>query len=220
MHVGAMAPTDSKFIQSVPDFALEQNLIDAGARFVAGVDEVGRGPLAGPVVVSAVILDPNNIPDGLNDSKKLTHKKREAVFIDIIATAHVSVISAPPSIIDQLNIRGATLWAMTRAVATLGQAPCHALIDGRDIPPGLICPADYVIKGDGRSLSIAAASIVAKVVRDRMCPIMDADGGDYAFARHKGYGTAIHLEALNQQGPSPHHRMGFAPVAHAARRRC
>lgn len=202
--------------KALPDFALEQKLRDSGENFIAGVDEAGRGPLAGPVVVAAVILDPDNIPDGLNDSKKLTAKRREAVFSQITSTAHVSVISAPPSIIDRLNIRGATLWAMKLAIDTLSQPPCHALIDGRDVPAGLICPADFVIKGDAKSVSIAAASIVAKVMRDRMCPIMDMDDEAYSFSKHKGYGTAIHLDALKRVGPSRHHRQSFAPVAQAS----
>lgn len=213
-----MTPHDSKSHIKLPDFAFEQGLIDAGAQSVAGVDEAGRGPLAGPVVVSAVILDPHNIPVGLNDSKKLSPKRRDAVFDDIVTSAYVSVVSAPPSIIEQRNIRGATLWAMAKAVAALGQRPDHALIDGRDIPPGLICPADFIISGDSKSVSIAAASIIAKVMRDRMCQTMHSDNAEYAFSRHKGYGTAAHLEALKQYGPSTHHRMDFAPVALSARR--
>lgn len=207
-----MASNDS----SPPDFSREQKLLDAGGRYIAGVDEVGRGPLAGPVVVAAVVLDPVHIPVGLNDSKKLTEKRRIALFDQIIASSFVSVVTAPPTIIDRLNIRGATLWAMARSVACLSIEPNHALIDGRDIPSGLVCPADYVIGGDAKSVSIAAASIVAKVVRDRMCPIMDVDHAGYAFARHKGYGTAVHMEALKTQGPCPHHRHSFAPVRAAA----
>lgn len=208
------SPTTKK---PMPDFSLEQKLHANGVRYVAGVDEAGRGPLAGPVVVAAVVLDPDRIPDGLNDSKKLSEKRREALFIEIMATGFVSIVTAPPSVIDRLNIRGATLWAMTEAVKGLSQLPAHALIDGRDIPPGLPCPADYLIGGDGKSVSIAAASIIAKVMRDRMCPIMDADDPAYDFARHKGYGTALHMDVLVKSGPSPHHRMSFAPVRSAVR---
>lgn len=211
-------PDSSPARKTFPDFTHEQKLLDGGVRFVAGVDEVGRGPLAGPVVVAAVILDPGNIPQGLNDSKKIAPRRRDQLFDEIVATSFVSVVTAPPSVIDSLNIRGATLWAMAQSVAGLSQAPCHALIDGRDIPPGLICPADFLIGGDGKSVSIAAASIVAKVMRDRMCPIMDVDRPGYEFARHKGYGTAVHMQALTDQGPSSHHRQSFAPVRDAAQK--
>lgn len=184
-----------------------------GAQCVAGVDEAGRGPLAGPVVVAAVRLDPTHIPQGLNDSKKLTAARREALFAEIMACADVAVATAPPDDIVTLNIRGATLAAMARAVRAL---PCPAdrvLVDGRDVPPGLPCPGLALIAGDGRSVSIAAASIVAKVVRDRMCAIMDCDAPHFGFAGHKGYGTAAHLAALTAHGPCRHHRAAFAPVA-------
>jgi ribonuclease HII len=207
-----MARSDSS---QRPDFSRERALIANGLRFVAGVDEAGRGPLAGPVVTAAVILDPEDIPQGLNDSKKLTPKRRDALFKTILVRAHVAVAVAPPVLIDRLNIRGATLWAMRQAVLGLGQRPEHVLIDGRDIPDNLPCPASYLIGGDGLSLSIAAASIVAKVTRDRMCPVMDQDHPGFLFARHKGYGTEIHMEALSLHGPTPHHRQSFAPVAEA-----
>jgi len=185
----------------------------AGANIICGVDEAGRGPLAGPVVVSAVILDPKNIPAGLNDSKKLSAKRREILFGQIIETASVSIISAPPHIIARLNIRGATLWAMAKAVGALYPPPDVALIDGRDIPKDLPCSAQALIKGDGRSLSISAASIVAKVMRDRMCLTMELDAPGFGFSDHKGYGTAQHLTALKKLGPCEHHRQDFAPVA-------
>lgn len=209
--------SDSRTKKPKPDFSREQALLANGARFVAGVDEVGRGPLAGPVVTAAVILDPKSIPDGLNDSKKLSPKRREVLFAEILSSAHVSIAVAPPSIVDSLNIRGATLWAMRQAVLALGQIPDHVLVDGRDIPEGLPCPADYLIGGDGKSATIAAASIMAKVARDRMCPIMDNDHPGFEFHRHKGYGTALHMSALTSIGPTLHHRYSFAPVA-AARR--
>lgn len=196
-----------------PDFSHEQDLIAAGSLLVAGVDEAGRGPLAGPVVTAAVILDPQNIPAGINDSKKLKADKRSAICEAILQSARVSVCVAPPSVIEDKNIRGATLWAMTEAVLGLCATPDHVLIDGRDIPPGLPCEASYLIGGDALCLSIAAASIVAKTVRDSMCPIMDVDGPGYDFAKHKGYGTAHHLKALQTLGPSPHHRAAFGPVA-------
>ena len=180
---------------------------------MAGVDEAGRGPLAGPVVVAAVVLDAHNIPAGLDDSKKLSARRRESLFEAICATAHVAVFSASPGAIAARNIRGATLWAMTRAIAALSVSADFALIDGRDVPPGLTCGAQAVIGGDGRSVSIAAASIVAKVTRDRMCPVLDVACPGYGFAAHKGYGTARHLAALKRLGATPHHRAGFGPVA-------
>lgn len=197
----------------MPDFGLEQAAYATGKLCVAGIDEAGRGPLAGPVVVAAVVLDPNAIPLGLNDSKKLSAKRRDAIFEEICATAQVSVISAPPRVIALRNIRGATLWAMARAVAALPSPVDFALIDGRDVPPELKCEGQAVIGGDGKSLSIAAASIVAKVTRDMMCPVMEAACPGYGFAAHKGYGTAQHLAALKTLGPTSHHRTGFRPVA-------
>ncbi|MBJ3784915.1 ribonuclease HII [Devosia sp. MSA67] len=188
-------------------------LLSRGARLVAGVDEAGRGPLAGPVVVAAVRLDPDRIPEGLNDSKKLTAERREELFDIIMATAEVAIVSAPPSDILTLNIRGATLAAMARAVRALPRAVDRVLVDGRDVPPGLPCPGLALIGGDGRSVSIAAASIVAKVTRDRMCAIMDCDAPHFGFSGHKGYSTAAHLAALDTHGPCRHHRAEFAPVA-------
>jgi ribonuclease HII len=196
-----------------PDFSHEEMLLARGARYVAGVDEAGRGPLAGPVVVAAVRLDPTRIPAGLNDSKKLTAERRDALFDEIMACAEVAVVSAPPSDILNLNIRGATLAAMARAVRALPGPVDRVLVDGRDVPPELPCPGIALIGGDGRSVSIAAASIVAKVTRDRMCQIMDCDAPSFGFAGHKGYGTAAHLSALDMHGPCRHHREAFAPVA-------
>lgn len=210
-----MANRDSTPSKHAPDYSRETTLIAQGASTVAGVDEAGRGPLAGPVVTAAVILDPHNLPTGLNDSKKLTAAKRDLLFASIMATAQVGICAAPPSVIEKLNIRGATLWAMRKAVLSLPKHPCHALIDGRDIPPGLPCPADYLIKGDALSLSVAAASIVAKVARDRMCETMDLDSPQFGFAGHKGYGTAAHMEVIRTDGPCAHHRRDFAPIAQA-----
>ena len=203
-------------VQTAPDYSHEAELKARGARVVAGVDEAGRGPLAGPVVVSAVVLDPHRIPAGLNDSKKLSAEQRESLFEQVIGSAlAVSVVVVPPSIILTLNIRGATLWGMTQAVCSLGLVPDRVLIDGRDVPMGLPCAGLALIGGDGRSVSIAAASIVAKVTRDRMCAIMDCDAPAFGFAGHKGYGTARHMAALSQHGPCRHHRDAFSPVAQA-----
>lgn len=199
-----------------PDYSHERELQARGARIVAGVDEAGRGPLAGPVVVSAVVLDPGRIPEGLNDSKKLSEEQRERLFAQVMATAlAVSVVVAPPAIILSRNIRGATLWGMAQAASSLGMAPDRVLIDGRDVPLGLPCEGLALIGGDGRSVSIAAASIVAKVTRDRMCRIMDGDAPQFGFAGHKGYSTPQHMRALSEHGPCRHHREEFAPVAEA-----
>ncbi len=202
-----------------PDLFHERAAIKAGARLVAGVDEAGRGPLAGPVVVAAVILHPRRVPKGLDDSKKLTAAVREALFEEIMAKAIVSVVAAPPALIASLNIFGATMWAMRRAVLALPQQPDHVLVDGNKLPPRLPVPGTAIVGGDGLSASIAAASIVAKVTRDRMCRIMHADAPDFGFAGHKGYATPEHLAALDRHGPCRHHRMDFSPCAQAALRR-
>ncbi|HEY4201087.1 MAG TPA: ribonuclease HII [Devosiaceae bacterium] len=206
-------------IANGPDLFHERAAIAAGARLVAGVDEAGRGPLAGPVVVAAVILDHGRVPDGLNDSKKLTAEKREELFALIMASAIVSVVAAPPSIIASLNIRGATLWAMRHAVINLSHRPDHVLIDGRDVPPQMPVHGQAIIDGDALSVSIAAASIIAKVTRDSMCQVMHRDAPNFGFAGHKGYSTPEHLAALDRHGPCRHHRAAFAPVviAHAKR---
>lgn len=177
---------------------------------VCGVDEAGRGPLAGPVYAAAVILSPNRPIVGLNDSKKLSEKKREALY-DIIVENAVSYCVASASVeeIEQYNILGATYLAMTRAVAGLHLQPDLAIIDGNRIPPQLNVPAQTVVKGDAKSESIAAASILAKVTRDRLLIEMDARYPQYGFAVHKGYGTAAHTAALKEFGPCPEHRPSF-----------
>ncbi|MCZ4271364.1 ribonuclease HII [Maritalea porphyrae] len=195
-----------------PDFSIEDQFRAKGL-VVCGVDEAGRGPLAGPVVTAAVILHPDHIPDGLNDSKKLSAKKRDELYDLIMANAHVGIASAPPSTIFERNIRGATLHAMAQAVKSLSITPDIALIDGRDIPPKLPCRGQALIKGDSRSLSIAAASIIAKVTRDRMCVLLDQSLPAYGFGKHKGYGTALHMQALQNHGATPHHRADFKPIA-------
>ena len=195
-----------------PDFSFETALLADGCHFVAGIDEVGRGALAGPVTVAAVILDPKNLPQGLNDSKKLSAKLRDALFEVICRDAMaISVAYGPATEIDTVNIRQSTLAAMCRAARALALKPDHILIDGRDIPPGLIAPATAVIKGDGKCLSIAAASIIAKVLRDRLMANIDPFDR-YGFGRNVGYGTATHLENLKKYGAGPYHRMSFAPV--------
>lgn len=195
-----------------PDFSLELAARHAGHWPVAGTDEAGRGPLAGPVVAAAVILDPDHIPVGLNDSKQLTLKQREALFVEICATAHVSIASSGPRHIDEKNILRASLDAMRRSVEALGIKANYVLIDGRDIPANLPCPGKAVIKGDARSLSIAAASIVAKVTRDRMMSRADEFYATYGFGQHAGYGTAQHRKAIEEHGPCPLHRMSFRPL--------
>ncbi len=188
-----------------------------GARVVCGVDEAGRGPLAGPVVVSAVVLNQRRVPDGLNDSKVLTALQREALYDKIMVSATVSIVVAPPLVIERLNILQATLWAMRQAVLGLGVTADHVLIDGNKLPKDLPCNGEAIVGGDGRSSSIAAASIIAKVTRDRMCAIMHAEEPHFGFDSHKGYAAPVHLAALTEYGPGRHHRMDFAPCAQAFR---
>jgi ribonuclease HII len=179
---------------------------------VAGVDEAGRGPLAGPVSAAAVILDPLSIPTGINDSKQLSEDAREVVFSMILEKAlAVSFALLPPVEIDRLNIRGATLEAMRRSVLGLSMMPDLVLVDGRDIPPGLPMKAKAIIGGDGLELCIGAASIVAKVMRDRAMRRLDPEFVGYGFSIHKGYGTAKHRAAIEHFGPTLHHRLSFAP---------
>ena len=203
---------------AAPSFRRERALLKRGVWPVAGCDEAGRGPLAGPVVAAAVILDPKRVPKGIDDSKRLTRERREELFEEICATALVSVAIAPPSRIDRDNILRASLWALARAVHALPEAPKHVFVDGRD-RLATSCDCEAVIGGDGIVLSIAAASIVAKVSRDRlMCRLAEECPG-YGFEVHKGYGVPQHLKALNELGPSIHHRSLFAPVAAARARR-
>ena len=181
-----------------------------GARWVAGIDEVGRGPLAGPVAVAAVILDPRNLPKGVQDSKTLSAERREELSRSVLDKAlGVAIAFASAREIDAFNIRGATLRAMARAVGALALRPDFALIDGRDIPDGLSCQARALVGGDGLSLSIAAASIVAKVARDALMTRLHAHYPEYGFDRHVGYATRRHVEALERWGPSPLHRRSF-----------
>jgi ribonuclease HII len=195
---------------TTPHFDFEREAFASGHRWVAGVDEVGRGPLAGPVGVAAVILDPNDLPFGVDDSKVLPEAKREELCAIIFAKAlSVSIVFASAEEIDVMNIRGAALTAMARAVAGLSQRPDLALIDGRDSPDGLICPARTIVGGDALSMSIAAASIVAKTMRDALMRNLHRDFPDYGFAEHVGYATAGHRRALALSGPCPYHRRSF-----------
>ncbi|UWU67429.1 ribonuclease HII [Bradyrhizobium sp. NC92] len=197
-----------------PSFRRERALIKRGVWPVAGCDEAGRGPLAGPVVAAAVILDPDRIPRGIDDSKRLTAEEREKLFDKICATAQVSVAVASRGRIDRDNILRASLWALKRAVVALPEAPRHVFVDGRD-RLDTACDCEAVIGGDGIVLSIAAASIVAKVTRDRLMCALAQDCPGYGFEQHKGYAVPEHLDALDRLGPSIHHRSFFAPVAAA-----
>jgi ribonuclease HII len=196
-----------------PDFSFETKAMADGLWPLAGLDEAGRGPLAGPVVAAAVILDPARIPDGLDDSKRLTAAQREELFSAILATAlGVSMASVSATGIDRINILRASLEAMRRALCGLPLAPRHALADGRDVPPGLTCSCRALVKGDQRSQSIAAASIVAKVMRDRMMTGCGRSDSRYGFEAHMGYATVRHRQAIGAHGAVPRlHRVTFAP---------
>lgn len=201
----------AKPVLALPDYMIETEE-GAPARLVCGVDEAGRGPLAGPVVAAAVIIDISNCPDGLNDSKKLDAARREALLAELEACAEIGIGVASVEEIDDINILHATMLAMTRAVASLPRAPHIALIDGNRCPKGLACASRAVIGGDGLVLSIAAASIAAKVTRDRMMADLALAHPGYGFERHMGYSTPEHFDALLRLGPTPIHRRSFAPV--------
>lgn len=193
---------------------IENEIIAGGVTPVCGVDEAGRGPLAGPVCAAAVILPQGLIIEGLDDSKKLTEKKREALFDAITAQAIAYGIAfGEVEEIEALNILGATYLAMNRAIAQLAPAPALALIDGNR-SAGIAAPNRCIVKGDSRCASIAAASILAKVTRDRYMYEMAERYPQYAFDKHKGYGTAAHYTALREHGPSPIHRMSFLKKMH------
>lgn len=194
----------------MPTLAFESTHF-AQSRIVCGVDEAGRGPWAGPVVAAAVILNPATIPPGLNDSKKLTEAKREALFAPIMHSAIVGVGIITAARIDEINILRATHEAMQIAVSQLSTPPHIALVDGNRAPH-LLCTVETIIGGDAKSLSIAAASIIAKVTRDRIMRGLDRQYPEYFFAAHKGYGTAAHAAALARHGPCPEHRTSFAPI--------
>lgn len=192
------------------DYTYEKQAMAKGYSLICGVDEAGRGPLAGPVCAAAVILPTDLEIEGLNDSKKLSEKRREALY-DVIKEKAVAYSIAFASVeeIEEYNILQATFMAMTRAVEGLGVKAEFALIDGNKIPPQLPIPADFIIGGDALSASVAAASVLAKVTRDRLMVEMEETYPGYDFKKHKGYGTKVHREALLKLGPSPIHRMSF-----------
>lgn len=192
-------------------FELEAIELELHGGPVAGVDEAGRGPLAGPVVAAAVVLDPEHIPTGIADSKVLEAEQRRQVYQDILAAARVGIGIAGVERIDSENILNASLWAMAEAVARLDTPPKLVLVDGNRAPH-LACPTRTIIQGDAKCLSIAAASIVAKVVRDAMMVEISRDYPNYGFERHKGYGTREHHAAIERYGVTPHHRRSFRPV--------
>lgn len=203
-------PRTSKSMSSNP--ALYAFDAEQRARFgtICGVDEAGRGPLCGPVCCAAVILDPDDPIEGVNDSKKLSEKRREALYEEIIQRAVAyQVIFISPQEIDEKNILWATMDGMTQAVAGLDPRPDYALIDGNRCPPDLVCPSQSVVKGDATSASIAAASILAKVSRDRYMKELDKQYPQYQLAKHKGYPTKLHYELIAQYGIQPFYRRSF-----------
>ena len=193
----------------MPDFEYELSAKEKGYKCICGVDEAGRGPLAGPVCAAAVILPPDTIIEGVNDSKKLSEKKREALF-DVVKAESLaySIAFATVEEIEELNILNATMLAMKRAVEGLSVKADFAMIDGNKTPD-LDIPCQYVIKGDANSMSIAAASILAKVSRDRLCYNYAEKYPEYMFDKHKGYGTKLHREMILKYGPCDIHRMSF-----------
>jgi ribonuclease HII len=205
----------------MPDFTYELKIGGPGSRFVCGVDEAGRGPLAGPVVAAAVILDRSRkhqaLWSALDDSKKLTEDRRNTLFEQLRAaaqhgSAHIGIGAASVAEIGRLNIFHATMLAMARAVTALRLRPDHALIDGKHCPKQLACPATAIVDGDALCLSIAAASIIAKVTRDRAMTKLHQRYPQYGWDSNKGYGTAAHQLGLKTAGVTKHHRLGFAPV--------
>lgn len=199
-------------MKTTPDFTRETELYDTGLRTVAGVDEVGRGPLAGPVYAAAVVLNPADIPDGLNDSKGVTAKNRQILHDALLERAEVAIGWASVEEIDEINILHASMLAMTRAVQGLSCPVDHVLVDGNRVPKGLSMPATAVVKGDSKSLSIAAASIVAKIRRDLVMCDLAQHYPAYGWEKNMGYPTKQHRDALIDFGVTPHHRRSFKPV--------
>ena len=195
-----------------PDYSFESAAQLRGYTRIAGVDEVGRGPLAGPVTAAAVVLDPARIPDGLNDSKKLSKKKRESLYEQIMEVADVSIAHATVEEIEEHNILRASHIAMVRAVEGLKTAPDYCLIDGNMVPRGLTLPSETIIKGDARSVSISAASIMAKICRDCVMLSLAQQHPGYGWETNMGYGSKSHINALRNLGVTPHHRRLFRPV--------
>jgi ribonuclease HII len=200
-----------------PSFDLEAAMMDEYGGPVVGIDEAGRGPWAGPVVVAAVILDPDRIPGGLNDSKLMTPDAREDRYGEIVATSIVAVVIGPVRQIDRINILQASLWGMRAAYRRLGVPVGSALIDGNIVPKRFPCKARAVVGGDGLSLSVAAASIVAKVTRDRLMVKLSRRYRRYAWDSNKGYGTPEHAAAIKKHGVCTHHRRSFSPIERALR---
>jgi ribonuclease HII len=200
-----------------PSFDLEAAMMDQYQGPVAGIDEAGRGPWAGPVVVAAVILDPDRIPEGLNDSKLMTPEARADRYEAILATSIVSVVIGPVRQIDRINILQASLWGMRAAYRRLGVPAGSALIDGNIVPKRFPCKARAVVGGDGLSLSVAAASIIAKVTRDRLMVKLSRRYRLYAWDSNKGYGTPEHAAAIKKHGVCTHHRRSFSPIERALR---
>ncbi len=212
MKTPSKKPIKGKAARAFPTLALESVLIQSCGGLVCGVDEAGRGPWAGPVSAGAVILDPDDLPAGINDSKALTHARREALEIEIKARAVAwGVGFASVDEIEEHNILHATGLAMCRAIEAMAVQPAAALVDG-NYRFRLPCDVQTVVGGDGLSLSIAAASILAKTARDRLMIALDAQYPGYGFAGHKGYNAPVHQEALRTLGPCPAHRRGWAPI--------
>ena len=195
----------------MPDLSIEKNKNNLNYKLIAGVDEVGRGPWAGPVYSAAVILDISKIPAEINDSKKMSEKKRDEIYSRIVSEHHYSIGVADVNEIDELNILQASLLSMKRAITNLHLNPDFVLIDGVH-RPNLDIDSENIIKGDSKSLSIAAASIIAKVERDRFMKKIDEEYPCYNWKKNKGYGTKEHQNALNIHGISKHHRKSFSPI--------
>lgn len=194
----------------MPDFSLEQELRTKGYKYICGVDEAGRGPLAGPVCAAAVILPENCSIEGINDSKKLSEKRREELFVKIVEEAvSYSIAFGTVEEIEKLNILGATFLTMQRAVEGLDKPADFVIVDGNKVPPAIEVDAMPLVKGDAKSLSVAAASILAKVTRDRLLLEYDKKYPEYLFSTHKGYGTKAHIEAIKKYGPCEVHRPSF-----------
>jgi ribonuclease HII len=210
-------PAQALPVEPGPSFELEAELMGRYGAPVAGIDEAGRGPWAGPVVVAAVILNPGRIPEGINDSKQLTPQEREERYAEIVATSIVSVAIGPVKQIDRINILQASLWGMRKAYRGLRVPVGAAIIDGNIVPKRFPCKARAVVSGDALSLSVAAASIIAKVTRDRMMVKLSRRYRRYAWDSNKGYGTREHAEAIKRHGVCTHHRRSFSPIERALR---
>jgi len=195
-----------------PEIEIKLRASDPSLSRIAGIDEVGRGPWAGPVTACAVVLDPGNIPDGLGDSKALTARKREALYQPIMDSSDVGLAHVSVEEIDQINILQASLLAMRLALGKLESPADFALIDGNKTPAEMPCPSRTLVKGDARCLSIAAASIVAKVTRDRLMVALSQQHPGYGWEKNAGYGTKQHISALNELGVTQHHRRSFKPI--------